>query len=273
MPLVHDETSEPDDTGNVTVHPKSGGSVSGAIWAGVKGAGKQLVSDVESIPGVGSIPNEDKKSPVMNWAQSGNPDYPTSDTVGRIAGEIAPLAALPDIEFPALAARGAAALGRGAAPLASKIYQGTQFAPLTGRPIAPWLPSALNRIANLGWKGAVGGASQSPDDRAGGAEVGAGTAIGTRALRNVVAASHVPRGAIPFGLAALIAAWLERDRLHPWLAAHALEAGTAATAAGGAALPSGVAGAIGSRVGRYLGGDSTSKDEQPDDNEEVHVGQ
>lgn len=264
MPKVHDETDEPDTGGgNVTVHPRADSGVLNEAWAGVKGAAKGVIE-----PFTGNIPNEDKKSTIKNWVDSGNPDYPTADKLGRIGGEIAPLFALPDVEFPALAARGGAAIARTAGPLASKLYQGTQFVPRTGRVIGSWLPTALDRMANWGWKGAVGGASQSPEDRAGGAQTGAEWGIGSQALRRAALAMPHREYAIPLALAALAASWFERKSLTPWLAYHAAEAIPAATAVGGAAVPSGVAGALGEQVGKLLGGDQS----QPDDSEKVHVG-
>jgi hypothetical protein len=140
-------------------HPAGGdwsttaGQLLGSTSATISGLGKGAVNAVESSA-FGSIPNEDGKSPVMNWAKSENKDYPVAEQAGRWAAEYGPLALLPDLG-------------------------GVRAA----RTVIPELPR-LARVVGKGlegtWKGAVGGATQG--DTKTGAEVGGGTAAGTAAF-------------------------------------------------------------------------------------------
>lgn len=125
----------------------------GSTSATIGGLERGAVNTIENSP-LGSIPNEDNKSPVMNWAKTENKDYPVAEKAGRWAAEYAPLMMLPE----AGAARGVAK-------------------------VIPELPR-LARVVGKGlegtWKGAVGGATQG--DPKTGAEVGGGTAAGTAAF-------------------------------------------------------------------------------------------
>lgn len=147
------------EPGHDNSHPNAqtwsglGSSLLGATSATVSGLGKGIVNSVENSP-LGSIPNDDGKSPVMNWAKSENKDYPVAEKAGRYAAEYAPLVMLPEL---------------GGVRVASKII-----------PELPRVARVLGKGAEGAWKGAVGGATQG--DPKTGAEVGAGTAAGTAAF-------------------------------------------------------------------------------------------
>jgi hypothetical protein len=126
-----------------------GSSLLGATSATVSGMGKGAVSTFG-----GMIPNEDGKSPVLNWAKSENTDYPIAEKAGRYAAEYAPLTLLPEL---------------GGVRVASKII-----------PELPRVARVLGKGVEGAWKGAVGGATQG--DPKTGAEVGGGTAAGSAAF-------------------------------------------------------------------------------------------
>jgi hypothetical protein len=125
----------------------------GATSATIGGLGKGAVQSFGNAPW-GSIPNEDGKSPLLNWAKTEDKDYPVAEKAGRYAAEYGPLALLPEL---------------GGVRVASKIIP--EF-PRAARVIGKGLEGA--------WKGAVGGATQG--DTKTGAAVGGGTAAGSAAF-------------------------------------------------------------------------------------------
>jgi hypothetical protein len=201
-----------------------GSNLLGATSATVSGLGKGIVNTVESLPGA-SIPNEDGKSPVMNWAKSENKDYPVAEKAGRWAAEYGPLALMPDIGAPGAFARA-----------------------------VPELPR-LARVAGKGveglWKGAVGGQTQG--DAKTGAEVGGGTAAAASVLR------QFPHIMWPAGFMAIEAAREGGVKL-PWGFWH-LSHPLAALAAAAMGLAPGVSGALGAKAFGDEGGSNQKRPE------------
>jgi hypothetical protein len=132
---------------------ETGEKLLGATSATIGGLGKGAVESFGNAPW-GSIPNEDGKSPVLNWAKTEDKNYPVAEKAGRLAAEYAPLAMLPE----AGAVRG----------MAKAI------------PEFPRVARVIGKGLEGTWKGAVGGATQG--DPKTGAEVGGGTAAGTAAF-------------------------------------------------------------------------------------------
>lgn len=195
-------------------------SLLGATSATVSGLGKGAVQSFGNAPW-GSIPDDDGKSPVMNWAKSENQDYPIAEKAGRYAAQYGPLAFLPEL---------------GGVRAASKVI--------------PELPR-LARIAGKGlegtWKGAVGGATQG--DPKTGAEVGGGTAAASAALS--VAPSWLKYLA---GLAALESVHAGGVRL-PWGSWHMAHPLAALASAALGKVP-GVSGALGAKAFGDTGGET-----------------
>lgn len=219
------------DPGHDMSHPNSGtwsglaSNLLGSTSATISGLGKGLVTSVENSP-LGSIPNEDGKSPVMNWAKSENKDYPVAEKAGRYAAQYGPLALLPNLGGERAAAWAIPELPR-LARIAGKALEGT-------------------------WKGAVGGATQG--DPKTGAEVGGGTAAGTAAF--MAAPSWLKYMA---GLAALESVREGGVRL-PWGSWHMAHPLAAMSAAVLGKAP-GVSGALGAKA---FGGDSGGEQKRPE---------
>jgi hypothetical protein len=183
----------------------------GSTSATISGLGKGAVESFGNAPWA-SIPNEDGKSPVLNWAKSENKDYPVAEKAGRWTAEYGPLALMPDIGAPGAFARA-----------------------------VPELPR-LARVAGKGveglWKGAVGGQTQG--DAKTGAEVGGGTAAAASVLR------QFPKIMWPAGFMAYEAAREGGAKL-PWGAWH-LSHPLAALAAAAMGFAPGVSGALGAKA-------------------------
>lgn len=242
MPLVHDETEDA-PSGNVTVHAPGSAVPSwdplNVAWAGVKGAGKEAIQNIESLPFTTPIPNEDKKDPVMNWAESSNPEHPYAEQAGRLATDIAPMALIPELDV----AGGIANAANSAKMLQTYLRH-------------PRVVSELHRFANAVWKGGAGGALASRQDPATGARIGAETGVGADYLRRAAMAMPHKLYSWPLTLAALAsAAWYERGRVSPYLAFHAGQAIPTAGAAIAPFFPPGVAGALGERAAAATGYD------------------
>jgi hypothetical protein len=187
----------------------------GSTSATIQGLGKGAVNAIENSP-LGTIPNEDNKSPVMNWAKSENKDYPVAEKAGRIASEYAPLALLPET-----------GLGEAAMSRAFLVPAGEQL---------PRLAKVMSKGLEGTWRGGVGGATQG--DTKTGAEVGGGTAAAASVLR------QFPQLMWPAGFMAIEAA-REGVKL-PWGSWH-LSHPLAALAAAAMGFAPGVSGALGAK--------------------------
>lgn len=256
MPLIHDETDE--KGGDITVHPQSSVPSWDPLNVGLaagKGAVKELIQNVESIPGIGSMP---KEGPVMSWAGSKNEEHPNAEAVGRFAGDVAPMALIPE-----LGVAGGIARTANAAKMLQPYY----------RYGIPRVASQLDRIANWVTRGAIGGASQAPQDRGTGARVGAEAGVGAGALRSaLMSARRFHPLSLP-GLAAALAAaaWYEKGRINPYLAFHTGQIIPAAASTVAPFFPSGVAGAIGERAAQATGYDRANQPppKPPEDSDEI----
>jgi hypothetical protein len=196
---------------------ETGEKLLGATGATIGGIGKGAVQSFGNAPWA-SIPNEDGKSPVLNWAKTEDKDYPVAEKAGRYAAEYGPLALMPEL---------------GGAKFAAKMV--------------PELPR-LARIVGSGIegtaKGAVGGATQG--DTKTGAEAGGAGALGRAAF--MAAPSWLKYLA---GMAALEAAHSEGGRL-PWGSFHMAHP----LAIMAAALLGGKPGVTGAAAAKMFGGDS-----------------
>jgi hypothetical protein len=192
----------------------AGGRLLGSTAATAIGAEKGLVQSFGNAPW-GSIPNEDGKSPVLNWAKSENKDYPWAEGAGRLAGEYGPLAALPES-------------GAGKAIEASMSD-------------LPRLARVIGKGVEGTWKGAVGGTTQG--DAATGGDVGGGAATAYSAYRML---PHQAQWMLP--IAAIWGASKAADQgyLH-WEPRHILAYLAEAAAALGGKFP-GVGGALGAKA-------------------------
>jgi hypothetical protein len=183
----------------------------GSTSATISGLGKGAVESFGNAPWA-SIPNEDGKSPVMNWAKSENKDYPVAEKAGRWTAEYGPLALMPDVGLPGAFAKAV--------------------------PELPRLARVVGKGAEGLWKGAVGGQTQG--DAKTGAEVGGGTAAAASVLR------QFPHLMWPAGFMAIEAAREGGGKL-PWGAWH-LSHPLAALAAAAMGLAPGVSGALGAKA-------------------------
>jgi hypothetical protein len=192
----------------------------GATGATIGGLGKGAVQSFGNTPW-GSIPNEDGKSPVLNWAKTEDKNYPVAEKAGRYAAEYGPLALMPEL---------------GGAGFAAKMV--------------PELPR-LARIVGTGIegtaKGALGGATQG--DTKTGAEAGGAGAASRAAF---MAAPNWLKTMI--GLGALEAARSGGERLPwgSWHMAHPL-------AIMAAALLGGKPGVTGAAAAKMFGGGDDGK--------------
>lgn len=194
----------------------------GSTGATIAGLGKGAVQSFGNTPW-GSIPNEDGKSPVLNWAKSENKDYPVAEGAGRLTAEYGPLALLPDLGLEGLTAKAIPELPR-VANLIGKGLEGT-------------------------WKGGVGGATQR--DTKTGAEVGGGTATAYNAYRML---PYQAQWMLP--VAAIMAmSKAGGEGYVPWDVRHILSYMAEAAMALSGKVP-GVAGALGAKA---FGDDSGGK--------------
>lgn len=257
MPLIHDETDE--KGGDITVHPQSSVPSWDPLsvgWAAVKGAGKEAVGMVENIPGIGSMPSLPKGTDMLRWSESKDQEHPIAEQAGRLGADVAPMFALPEVEV----AEGIANTFNIARRLPTYYKYGI-----------PKAASALDKLFNWGYKGAVGGASQAPQDRTTGARVGMEAGIGTQLLQKAVRQGlHNPRGSLPY-LAALAAlAYQERGRMSPYLTYHAGMTLPGVAAGIAPFMPPGVAGALGERAAQGTGYDRANQPPKPpNDSDEI----
>lgn len=207
----------------------------GATSATIGGLGKGAVQSFGNAPWA-SIPNEDGKSPVLNWAKSENKDYPVAEKAGRYAAEYGPLALLPEIGGEAAMAR-LFSVPRNAAGQLEKL---------------PALAKVMAKGLEGTWKGAVGGATQG--DTKTGAAVGGGTAAGSAAF---MALPWWLKSALTTG--AVVGAREGGAHLPAgsWHLAHPL----ALLAAAALGKFPGMSGALGAKA---FGGDSGDSQEKPD---------
>ena len=197
----------------------------GATSATIGGLGKGTVQSFGNAPWA-SIPNEDGKSPLLNWAKTEDKDYPVAEKAGRYAAEYAPLAVMPEL---------------GGVRAASKII-----------PEFPRAARVIGKGLEGTWKGAVGGATQG--DTKTGAAVGGGTAAGSAAF---MALPWWLKSALTTG--AVVGAREGGAHLPAgsWHLAHPL----ALLAAAAMGKFPGMSGALGAKA---FGGDSGDSQEKPD---------
>jgi len=212
-----------------TAHPQTreswlhwGGELAASTYEGA-------VKGVADMPIVSSM-----VSPQMReWAKTSDPKHPIAEGVGYYGAQYGPLALLPDVGLPAMAAR--------TAPF--------------------WKPAAriAGRVGEGLWKGAVGGATQGDPET--GAVAGGGSSLareGARAAWRAMPTWAKTGLATSLPLLAYEAARGERGGFQiPWWMAHYLGEG-AAGAAGVVAGKPGVAGALGAK----LSGGSDGADEK-----------
>lgn len=197
-----------------------------AAMAAVRGAGKEAVQTVQSAPWATPIPEtKDSPSPLMSWARSKDPQHPMAEGAGRLAADVAPTFAIPELS-----------------PL-SRLASISRIGP------------ALERGGQALWKGAIGGGSQPTSDRERGAETGAGTALTGAAARGAWGLlPHSAQRMIGYGLPALAAlAMMQRGKGGGhgfWPLHYATEAVAPVVGAGVAGLAGapGAAGALGARA-------------------------
>ncbi|HEX3522506.1 MAG TPA: hypothetical protein VHT52_10515 [Stellaceae bacterium] len=212
----HSSGASPQSTGA----PDEGGGMLGSVWAGVKGAGKELTGDVQSL---GGGPGE--------WAKSKDPQHPTAEWVGRTAADWAPV-----VGFDALAPE----VGLGATA--------ARFAPRVARLAEKGLTGA--------YKGAVGGAAMQPSERgaATGSEVGAASGVARAGWSMLPGWAKAGAIGVPGSLAGIASLAHEMGGggryISPWAVHHVLSAlgGLASAAAAGPAT----AGAGGSAIENWL---------------------
>ena len=194
------------EPGHDNSHPNAqtwsglGSSLLGATSATVSGLGKGIVNSVENSP-LGSIPNDDGRSPVMNWAKSENKDYPVAEKAGRYAAEYAPLALLPEL---------------GGVRVASKII-----------PELPRVARVLGKGVEGAWKGAAGGAAEANVDTPSGDEAGRRVARGAAegaGTTVALGAGQAALRAMPYWVlpAAIAGGELMHGRFLPWHIRHAM---------------------------------------------------
>jgi hypothetical protein len=206
------DRAAPSSTADDWLH--AGGRLLGSTAATAIGAEKGLVQSLGNAPW-GSIPNEDGKSPLLNWAKSENKDYPVAEGAGRYGPEAIGLMALPEL-----------GVGRGIETAMSE---------------APRFARVLGKGAEGMWKGAVGGATQG--DTKVGADVGAGSSAAFSAYRML---PHQAQWMIP--LAAIVAASkVGGEGYVPWHTRHILSYLAEAAAALSGKFP-GVSGALGAKA-------------------------
>jgi hypothetical protein len=203
----------------------------------VKGAGKEAIQGVEKwTPGPSLRDVDASKDPLMGWAGSKDAEHPWAEQVGRTAADVAPLAALPEMGIgDALSALGA-----------------------TARYARP-----LGKLGEAGWKGAVGGASQSKGDVDTAARVGGETGVGSQALRMAIGAiPHRGYWGLAAGLPALAAMAYSSGRrgMEPWWLYHVMrEAAPGLAGLAGTVAPPGVAGALGEKAAQETGYDRSNQ--------------
>lgn len=186
----------------------------GSTSATIGGIGKGAVQSFGNAPW-GSIPNEDGKSPLLNWAKTENKNYPTAEKAGRYAAEYGPLMMLPSVGLEGLAAKTIPEFPR-AASIIGKGLEGT-------------------------WKGGVGGATQG--DPQTGAATGGGSAAAYRAYRML---PHQAQWMLP--VAAIMAmSKAGGEGYIPWDTRHILSYLGEAAAGLSGKFP-GVAGALGAKL-------------------------
>jgi|SRR5580693_6079812 hypothetical protein len=186
----------------------------GATGATIGGLGKGAVQSFGNAPWA-SIPNEDGKSPVLNWAKTEDKNYPVAEKAGRYAAQYGPLAIIPSVGLEGLAAKAIPEFPR-AASIIGKGLEGT-------------------------WKGAVGGATQG--DAKTGAATGGGTAAAYNAYRML---PHQAQWMLP--VAAIMAmSKAGGEGYIPWDTRHILSYLAEAAAGLTGKLP-GVAGALGAKA-------------------------
>lgn len=164
-------------------------------WAGVQGAGKAIVRDVN--PQGGLLVSTEAAKRARDWAASEDQEHPTADWLGGQAAELAPAAMLPEMELYPAAARTLNAAKQ------------LRYLPALQKAIPKPAAQAADWLWNVPGRGAVGGAIGGKDPQEG-AATGAGGAV----------AANLALGTLHRSLPVLAAIWALAGGHHPYWAYH-----------------------------------------------------